>query len=162
MSNKQLQVHKNGNIFLYANDDEKGAFEYYQDKDGRWQEKRHGKFTKPFFQKSSKGNKNAIVISNPFDLISKDKKVSKLATNYNGSVLGVMENDEDILDNFLVENKNIQHITFIQSSNLKRNKQLQLFVTNLREKYKEHNIDIDIANDGNSGKSKSRNDIDFH
>jgi len=162
MDNKQLLVHKSGSIFFFAKDDEKGAFEFFQDKDGDWQQKKHGKFSKSFFQSSTKNSKKAIVLTNPFDLISKDKSVSKSTSNFSGSVLGMMEKDEDILDNFLVENKNIQQVTFIQNKNKKNSKQLELFVTKIQSKYREHNIEINIATDAGNGKSKSRNDIDFH
>jgi hypothetical protein len=65
---KNLQVTKNGNVWLFGID-EKSALEFSEQKSGKWEVKRHGNLASGFFEQVGRSTK-LTVFADPFDFLA--------------------------------------------------------------------------------------------
>lgn len=106
----QAHVDQKGRIRIFGKDDDGGAFEFVEGKDGTWKKEKVGRFQKPFFEMNNH-NKKMLLYLDPFAFLKHQGKHALWGTKYSHDVLCLMEPDAQIVDEHLAKSR---HITEIQ------------------------------------------------
>lgn len=160
MKRGQLQVDKKGRIFLFGESNDKGAYEFYQDHNKKWQKQEHGKLFSSFFKSLSSSKKGTLFLD-PFSFMSQVKKNDLTQKESSKSILSLMKLNVEEVDRFVAEYKNMTELNIFLPKD-KKLKGFQIeFISTLKDRYKSFGMSINISDD--IGKSTSRDiDINFH
>jgi len=159
MKRNQLQVDKKGNIRLFGEDDNKGAYEFYQDHEKKWQKQKLGGFSNHFFKDFGNSKKGTLFLD-PFSFIKKIQKSDFRKGEKSQSVLALMEMKLEVIDRFVTENKQMTELNIHLPKGRKPNKFQLDFISSLSARYKDFGLNINISNDVDRSMSRGL-DIDF-
>lgn len=160
LANKQAQVSKKGSIRLFGQDDEGGAYEYTQEKNGDWQQKKYGVFNSPFYAKPALNNK-AVIFTDPFSYL-KEKGKGNLSKLGDAGILVLMEPDKSLLGKYLYQNPNIERLSFVKGSYDKRGKSQDIGFDKFKGKLKHNDIEFNTINiDSGFNREELGLDVEF-
>lgn len=128
----QLQVHKNGSIFMFPEGSHDSAIIFERDTSGTWNKSKKGNVEKPFFSQVRPGKK-ATIYSDPFSFLQKG--INHL-NHRNHTLLVMFEFNEKTLDHFLSLNPQIKDVQF-------KDKGIDHDIDRLQTKYKSWGITLD-------------------
>lgn len=158
---KQFQVKKDGTILMFAEDDKHGGYQFTKDSKDNWNKEQVGTFNSPFKSKSKNSSK-LLVMTNPFEYIHSDKKISSSVEKSGKSFLVLMDENQDVLDNFIAKNKFVNTIQFLLPANKKKSQGLDLFINKAKKHLSKFGLAVETTTQDSVEKSKDRLDIDFN
>lgn len=158
---KQFQVKKDGIIYMFPEDDKQGGYQFSRDSKDNWKQKQFGRFNSPFKSKSKNSSK-LLVMTNPFQYIQADRKMSSLIENSDKSFLIMMNEDQDVLDKFIAKNKSIKTIQFLVPQDKNKSQNLDLFINKAKKHLSKYDLNVETTTQDGVEKSKDRLDIDFN
>jgi len=158
---KQFQVKKDGTILMFSEDDKQGAYQFTKDSKDNWKKEQFGKFNSPFKSKSKNSSK-LLVMTNPFQYIQSDKKMSSSLEKSDKSFLVMMDEDQDVLDKFIAGNKSVKAVQFLVPNSNKKSQSLDLFINKAKKHLNKFGLTVETTTQDSVEKSKDRLDVDFN
>lgn len=140
---------------------EQGAYQFTKDSKDNWKKEQFGKFNSPFKSKSKNSSK-LLVMTNPFQYIQSDKKMSSLLEKSDKSFLIMMNEDQDVLDKFIAGNKSVNTVQFLVPKSNKKSQSLDLFINKAKKHLNKFGLTVETTTQDSVEKSKDRLDIDFN
>lgn len=107
----QVHVDQSGKIRIFGKNDDGGAYEFVEIREGQWKRQKIGKFQKPFFE-LNKNSKKMLLYVDPFAFLKHQKKHAMWESKYSNDVLCLMEPSDRVLDQHLAKSRNISEIQF--------------------------------------------------
>lgn len=160
MKKNQLQVDKKGNIRFFGENDDKGAYEFYQDHNKDWQKQKLGGFNNHFFKDFGSSKKGTLFLD-PFAFINHAQKSDFKKAEKSQIVLALMEMKPEAVDRFVTENKQMTELNVHFPKGKTPNKLQLEFISSLSARYKDFGLSINVSNDIDRSMSRDL-DIDFH
>ncbi len=138
----QLQVGNKGVIRLFGKDDDKGASDYHQDREGTWHHERKGVSTKPFFSHPGKG-REGYIFTDPISFLKHCNDNPFLKNSRNEGFLCLVTPAAKMVDHFINENPNMTRLKVITAKGKSKDSEEIDFFNNLKEKYQKFGLNVE-------------------
>lgn len=142
----QAQANRTGKLRLFAREDDSAAIEFEKVADGSWSRKSYGKAHRPFFETSGR-SKTAIIFTDPISLLRQFGTKLFWGPRLKFEVLGLLEADERLSDQFLAGHKQIDRVFFVASTGPDRSGRDLDFFNVLHRRYAHFGIDLKLFTD---------------
>ncbi len=156
---KKVQVDKKGSIWLFAEDNRKGALEYSFGNNESYQSKVHGDVFSPFHVAKGTGSSVAI-FTDPLHFL-KTRGANSFKQNCSKSDLVLFTPHEKSVDLFLAQNPQIKSVNVVEHSNHKATPDILNFTNRLKQKYHAYSVAVEMISFTNMQKEHLRS-INFN